>query len=559
MKINKGLKLILMLLTIASFSFLGVYAASVSSEATVDIISFNLSYGDRTNIAYAVDVNGASPSDVEMLFWYEKPESVKDAADFTDSSYSVSYRDDGSVRYPCVFFSDGIAPKDSLKQVYAAAHIKGTEIYSDVERYSAVEYIYERLLTPGITDVQRNAYNSYIEFAGNMQLLLDHNVEDLPSDYVFLHFDGGVDEEGFSYGVYKIGSSVTVSSMAEGGASLLWVDQDGNSVGNGSQVEITVGSEHNVYRAVADLTVSAVGGEIEIAGGVAVIGAKATLTAPLYIDGDAGREYFEGWYSESGSNIGGAAHCEITITGSDVYTARYCTSAELDSFTLNDFASGEGNTALVGTNGGDTVSAAGGQLTYTSARSSTSVAATLLKTDYTGLAKSSSKLVSFKINLPTRDMEESGWGDEIPNEQFEDFFTHTGKTVLYKLSLLTGGDALIDLVIVVSVNAEGVVTGYNLALASDPEIKLLANDLALDKSVNLSFEIACSADGTAAESMGIYVDGAWAASTDGFTEHGGDVSYDPSGDLTFNFGSTDYTCGYVLLDDFLYYEINIED
>ena len=536
------------ILTVILFALALPSGATVGNGASVDIISYNLSYYDRVNIAYAVDVNGAEASEVEMLFWYEKPSSPTDTPAYKDTTYSVAYRDNGEVRFPCVFFSDGIAPKESARIVYAAAHIKNTNIYSAVERYSALEYIYERQNTPGISELQANLYSSFLSYARDIQLLLDHNPDALPQDYVYLTFDGGFDEEGYSRGIYKTGSTLSLSAASYDGGSISWVNGNGETIGSGSEIEIVVGNSHDTIRAVSDVTVSTVGGEIDIEGGVATVGAKATLTAPVSRKAGDNTEYFSGWYTSGGTLISKAARCEITVEGSEIYTARYSSLSEFDNYSHNDFSTGFGSVTNNSDRKADSYEAPDGYVTITSIRKSTSITSTSLSATYKNLNTAFAKIFSLELNLPSRDFDgDDNGGDGNENELRGDFFTTTGKTELYKLSIKTGSNVILDLVIIVTVS-DGYVTGYNLALASAPEVKLLRSDISLGTNASLTFEIAASADGTEAVACNIYVDGAYEATVqpaDG---------YDSDADLTFSFGTTNYTLGYVYLDDFIYRE-----
>ena len=554
--------LIFLISAIFAFSLVSpAKADEISGSATVDIVSYNLNYSDRVNIAYAVDVNGASESDVEMLFWYSEPTAVTDAPDYKDTTHSVATRSDGSVRYSCVFYSDGIAPKNSSKQIYAAAHIKGTDIYSSIERYSILEYLYERQSTPGISEYQSNFYASYLRYANDIQLLLNHNTDALPSDYSYLRINGGSFSDGYARGIYKIGGTVTlVASTTDQAVS--WYDEAGDYVGSGYELEITVTAGHNVYTAMTDITVTAVGGTVEVIGGVPSVGATAVLTAPVSrnsydeVSGANITEYFIGWYTSSGSLVSAAARAAVTITGAEVYEARYALPSGLDNYAFNDFSNGMGSTTLTPSgNEVDSASAEGGIVHYASYREG-NVSATSLVTKYSNLSVSYVKRVSFDINLPSRDVDY----DEKENELVGDFFTSSSDKALYVITIATASKNLIELAIVPITEDGTTVIGYNLALASDLTVMLLPEALPLSAVKNITLEIVANEDGTIPVVCNLYIDGAYAVSVTAFsTNSSGNVSYTPDGTLTFSFGTQCYTKGYVYLDNFLFYEINVTD
>ena len=77
---------------------------------------------------------------------------------------------------------------------------------------------------------------------------------------------------------------------------------------------------------------------------------------------------------------------------------------------------------------------------------------------------------------------------------------------------------------------------------------------------NITLEIVANEDGTIPVVCNLYIDGAYAVSVTAFsTNSSGNVSYTPDGTLTFSFGTQYYTKGYVYLDNFLFYEINVAD
>ena len=170
-------------------------ATSAEDADTLAIVAKNVSHGDRIQIALAV----AAPegSEVEVVYYFEDPELNPEATAFTAvKSEGKTFNYNGK---DCpVFYTEGIPAKDLANQIYAKAHIIGTDTWTDYTVYSVAEFIYARLYkhnviaaTEGDALTEKNLYLSLIEYASYAQMMLEENDETLLRDYYYAYVQDG--------------------------------------------------------------------------------------------------------------------------------------------------------------------------------------------------------------------------------------------------------------------------------------------------------------------------------------------------------------------------------
>ena len=123
----------------------------------LNIVSYNVEYGNFMHIAYAVqysnDFVGENAefdvSEVRMIFWnggqsdytLENAENIVFVAEPDDAAPPAKYANS------CVFLSDDIPAKNIVDTIYARAYVEaadGTVYYSNVSKYSVLQYVYDR-------------------------------------------------------------------------------------------------------------------------------------------------------------------------------------------------------------------------------------------------------------------------------------------------------------------------------------------------------------------------------------------------------------------------------
>ena len=226
MKNQKALKILTLALTIAVLAIGFCFAASAAEEASelsVSIIKKNVSYSDYVKVLFAVDDTNAGGNDIELLYYLEDPAVNPNAEAKVGVVYDKGYTDDkgthdttDDVTYPA-FYSAGFPAKEIDDQVYARAHIVGTDVYSDVVRYSVVEYLLERLYVDRATGDEKGLYEYLLGYGAYAQKVLingnDDPDDDIESgkfitDYVLVGIEGGTLDGKYDQGIYFVGDKV---------------------------------------------------------------------------------------------------------------------------------------------------------------------------------------------------------------------------------------------------------------------------------------------------------------------------------------------------------------
>jgi len=245
----------LMIITLfITFSLaLSSFAADDETEPKLYISSNNLSYSDSLYLAYAIGADNIdiTSCEVKMLFW-NSPARVyeKGTEDYTSTAILQEVK---NVMTPVVF-SDGIAPKDIPDAIYARAYVEigGETIYSDVVKYSPLQYLYERLNARSVSDDQRQLYESLLKYGALVQKVLQHDTEHLADgDFYNISVVGGSLSDGCAHGLYAEGDIIYLScTVPENQIFAYWKDSSGNKVGYTNTLEIEVPPKDEQYEPV---------------------------------------------------------------------------------------------------------------------------------------------------------------------------------------------------------------------------------------------------------------------------------------------------------------------
>lgn len=250
MKTSRNFKILVLALSLVLIiGAVLMISASADEALTVSITKKNISYGDVVKVLFAVDDTKAGDNEVEVLYYLDDPQANPDAKAYKGEEYEEGYTE-GGVTYPA-FFTAAFPAKDIGAQVYAQAHIVGTDVYSEIVRYSVVEYCNKRLYvdTDSITEAQKGLYETLLTYGAYAQKVLlnedndpYNDVTQFVDEMVYVSIEGGTLDGKYSTGVYFVGDKVT--PFAEG--AVMWTasytDADGNSgyatVGNNSQYTV---------------------------------------------------------------------------------------------------------------------------------------------------------------------------------------------------------------------------------------------------------------------------------------------------------------------------------
>jgi len=236
MKTQKSIKILVLALSLVLIIG-AVFMVSASAEEetlSVSITKKNISYGDVVELLFAVDDTNAGGKEVEVLYYLDDPQSNPEAKAYKGTEYEKGYTE-GGVTYPA-FYTAAFPAKDIGTQVYAQAHIVDTEVYSEVVRYSVVEYLNKRLYVDDITANQKGLYESLLTYGAFAQKVLLNEDDDPYNDVaqfidemVYVSIEGGTLDGKYSTGVYYVGDKIT--PYAEG--AVMWnvefTDANGNT------------------------------------------------------------------------------------------------------------------------------------------------------------------------------------------------------------------------------------------------------------------------------------------------------------------------------------------
>lgn len=231
MKNSKHTKIALLLLSLvlAVGTLFGITAmAEESGDGAVDVLAYNVVYGDRVQLAFAVDADVSEAASVEVVYYMEdpvaNPEATAYKATLIDTAVKenvYTYEKEG-VTYTCpVYITAGIPVKDIGDVVYAEAHtVGGTVEAPSYVSYSVAEYLYARLYKDGFANKteadgddfdRKELYEQFLLYAAKAQTVLVNNKledgaepETLVTDLTYVSVVDGTLKGGVD-GVIKLG------------------------------------------------------------------------------------------------------------------------------------------------------------------------------------------------------------------------------------------------------------------------------------------------------------------------------------------------------------------
>ncbi len=251
-------KLGVMLFALISCILAGFFTMDSSNvgyaESALTINHFNLSFRDNVCIKYAVETD---LEDTKVLVWTEVSDSYEKGTE-NDVLETVGIQViDGKEHQ--IFDYTKLYAKNMTDDVYARAYaiVDGAEYYSPVAKYSILQYAYNKL---GKTDTASEneklkvALTKMLEYGAAMQEYTGYNLDRLATDnFVQVKLSNGVLSDGFTDGLYKEGSTVTLiapETNNEGDVFIRWVDKADNIVSETATYTLTVGAENNTYTPV---------------------------------------------------------------------------------------------------------------------------------------------------------------------------------------------------------------------------------------------------------------------------------------------------------------------
>lgn len=331
-------------------SFYCIRAFATDAEPTLEISGKALELEATVGLSFAVPIEPAKGADVTLLVW-TSPRTEEYV--YGTQDHVLSQSDEDTVNgVDCIVFTfDGLAAKQMADAVYVRAYasVNGTAYYSNVEKYSILQYAYNKLgktATATEDEALKATLTALLEYGASAQTLFDYKTDRLvTSDFYKISVEGGYIVTDLSQeGLYLKNEQVTLTAYAENKDAIPfshWENALGESVGEERQITVTVADANAAYRAVyrevlpeppalQKVSVSIVDGSITGAtdDGLYEVGSIIELVAK---ENDAA--CFAYWKNSAGEILSEDSTYSVTVgEGTETYTAVFATPYEYFEF-----------------------------------------------------------------------------------------------------------------------------------------------------------------------------------------------------------------------------------
>ena len=250
------LKLIALTLVV-SMLLIGV-AVPVSANAEAPELSIdycNLSFRDSVCIKYAVATT--STEETTILLWDEPSDEYLYGTHIAQLE-TVGNQTISGETYKVFDYTD-LAAKQMTDVIYARAYtvVDGVAYYSDVVKYSILQYAYSKLGKTGTASDDENLkamLSSMLEYGANAQKYFEYDVDRLATDDFYqIKVVGGLIEDQCNHGLFLEGDKVNViapKTDGDGIAFVGWINENGDVVAETAEATITVETSNDVYTAI---------------------------------------------------------------------------------------------------------------------------------------------------------------------------------------------------------------------------------------------------------------------------------------------------------------------
>lgn len=252
---NRKIRLLIIIsLTLFSLSLISFPSFATDAEPSLTIHTYNLSYSESIYLAYAVKSDNLDMTEhpVKMLFWNSPADSYDvDTAEYTSSASDIT---DVKGVLSTIIYSNGIAPKNLTDIVYSRAYaeVDGKIVYSDVIKFSPLQYLYELREHPNASQDQKEMCETLLKYGALAQKLLKHDTERLADQTFYkITVSGGTLSDGFAHGLYTNGDTIKLScTVPENMTFSHWEDSSGNNVGTTQTLELKTPEKDEEYTPV---------------------------------------------------------------------------------------------------------------------------------------------------------------------------------------------------------------------------------------------------------------------------------------------------------------------
>ncbi len=239
---------------------LGMFSATAQeTEPFVSIEKFNLTFESNVYIKYAVKLSGvedANINDLKVLIW-DTPQAsyVQGSEDAVLSALGIQTID-GESYY--IFAYTELAAKQMTEDIYAQAcyEVDGKTYYSDVEKYSILQYAYNKLGITGTASTDedfKTMLREMLQYGAAAQKHFGYNTDRLAdADFYQITVSNAALSDGSDSGLYTSGSTVTMTAPeanADGFAFTGWQNASGAIISTDRSLSVSVGTNSTTYTA----------------------------------------------------------------------------------------------------------------------------------------------------------------------------------------------------------------------------------------------------------------------------------------------------------------------
>ena len=212
-----------------------------ASNTELTILGKNVSYDDSLYMLFAV-YSSNPDAEVELLTWTEGTGVYNYGTQEKTLTSDATMNVGGKL---CNVFFYPVAAKQMADTVYVRAYslVDGVETYSDPGKFSVLEYAYSKLGYVGnkATDTKLlGLLESMLTYGNKAQDYFTYNMENQATaeqSFYKVTIEGGYLPDGFNYGLFKAGQTITVSASKS--SAVNWTE-GGNAIGNGDALNYTV-------------------------------------------------------------------------------------------------------------------------------------------------------------------------------------------------------------------------------------------------------------------------------------------------------------------------------
>ncbi len=209
--------------------------AGSEADTSLDIAYGNLSFENETHLLYAIESDAAN---VRLLVWNEDPQTSYTNGTQIATLEPIKRNYDINGVSHTVFKYTGLTAKQMTDVVYTRAYDPDTGEYGKLDKYSILQYAYNKLGKTGTAttnEALKGMLTSMLEYGANAQRYFGYKSHRLANEnWVQITLTGGTLPDGFTQGLYLPGDTVMLSAPetnAEGDVFSHWADSDSKPVG----------------------------------------------------------------------------------------------------------------------------------------------------------------------------------------------------------------------------------------------------------------------------------------------------------------------------------------